>query len=348
MAKAKKLPSGNWRVRLYIGKDVAGKPQYKSFTAPTKKEAEAAAALYSVQKRQKDAIGMTVGEAIDRYIESKENVLSPSTIGGYRISRRNQLQGLMDVPLDEITNILVQAEINKEALRLSPKTLRNAHGLLSAALGVYMPDFTLRTSLPAKQHKIRELPTPEEVVTAIRGTDIELPVLLALWLSLRMSEVRGLRFSDISDGVLTVRNVRIKFGAEEFEKEKTKTYGSTRRLEVPAQIAALIGEGEPDAFIVDMPAQTITKKLRRYVERSCGKAVTFHQLRHLNASVMLQLGVPNKYAMERGGWSSDNVLKEVYQHTFSAARKEIDRRIDDYFTEIICDTKNDTNMKKAL
>lgn len=342
MAKAKKLPSGSWRVRLYIGKDPDGKAQYKSFTAATKKEAEAAAALYAIDKRRHDEVGMTVGEAIDAYISSKENVLSPSTIGGYRVTRRNQLQELMDVPLSEITNARVQGEINREALRLSPKTLRNAHGLLSAALAAYLPDFTLHTTLPAKEHKIRELPTVTEVITAVRGTDIELPVLLALWLSLRMSEVRGLRFSDISDGVLTVRNVRIKFGAEEFEKEKTKTYGSTRRLEVPEQIAALISEGEPDDFIVDMPAQTITKKLRRYVERSCGKEVTFHQLRHLNASVMLQLGVPNKYAMERGGWSSDNVLKEVYQHTFSAARKEIDKRIDDYFTEIICDTKNDT------
>ena len=48
--KAKKLPSGNWRVRLYVGKE-DGKPKYKSFTASTKKEAEFAAAQYGQQKR---------------------------------------------------------------------------------------------------------------------------------------------------------------------------------------------------------------------------------------------------------------------------------------------------------
>lgn len=322
-------------MRLYIGKDAAGKPQYKSFTAPTKKEAEAAAALYSVQKKQKDAIGMTVGEAIDRYIESKENVLSPSTIGGYRVSRRNQLQGLMDVPLDDLTNVMVQAEINKEALRLSPKTLRNAHGLLSAALGVYLPDFTLRTSLPAKEHKVSDLPTPEEVVDAIKGTDIELPCLLAIWLSLRMSEVRGIRYKDISGNVLTVRNVKIKFGAEEYTRQKTKTYKSTRLHELPPELVDMIGGGESEEYVVTMPAQTITKKLKRYVERSCGKAVTFHELRHINASVMHMLGVPDKYAMERGGWSTDGVLKSVYQHTFDAKRREIDRQINDYFTGLL-------------
>lgn len=335
MAKAKKLPSGSWRVRLYIGKDDAGKPKYKSFTAPTKKEAEAAAALYSVQKKQKDAIGMTVGDAIDRYIESKENVLSPSTIGGYRVIRRNQMQGLMDVPLDEITNVLVQAEINKEALRLSPKTLRNAHGLLSAALGAYLPDFPLRTTLPAKEHKVVELPTPEEVVDAIKGTDIELPCLLAIWLSLRMSEVRGIRYKDISGNVLTVRNVKIKFGAEEYTRQKTKTYKSTRLHELPPELVDMIGTGESEEYVVTMPAQTITKKLKRYVERSCGKAVTFHELRHINASVMHMLGVPDKYAMERGGWSTDGVLKSVYQHTFDAKRREIDRQINDYFTGLL-------------
>lgn len=43
------------------------------------------------------------------------------------------------------------------------------------------------------------------------------------------------------------------------------------------------------------------------------------------------LGVPDKYAMERGGWSSPNVMKSVYQHTFTAERQKIDKKIDRYF-----------------
>jgi integrase len=97
----------------------------------------------------------------------------------------------------------------------------------------------------------------------------------------------------------------------------------------------MIGAGEPEEYVVTMPAQTITKKLKRYVERSCGKAVTFHELRHINASVMHMLGVPDKYAMERGGWSTDGVLKSVYQHTFDTKRREIDRQINDYFTGLL-------------
>ena len=55
----------------------------------------------------------------------------------------------------------------------------------------------------------------------------------------------------------------------------------------------------------------------------------------MNASIMLMLGVPDKYAMERGGWSSSGVLKSVYQHTFSEERKLVDERIDGYFDALL-------------
>lgn len=54
------------------------------------------------------------------------------------------------------------------------------------------------------------------------------------------------------------------------------------------------------------------------------------------------LCIPDKYAMERGGWSAPSVLKSVYQHTFSDERKLVDKRIDDYFNSLIVDTTVDT------
>lgn len=339
MAKAKKLPSGNWRVRLYTGKDANGKAVYKSFTAPSRREAEAEAALYAVRKKEKEEIGMTVGEAIDAYIRSKENVLSPTTIRSYRSYRKSYLQGLMDLPLGELSNTDVQAEVNREALTLSAKTLRNAHGLLSAALGVYLPDLTLRTTFPARQHKINDLPTAQEVIHAVRGEAIELPVLLALWLSLRMSEVRGIRYSDISkSGILTVRATIVTVDGENIVREQTKTYRSTRQLQLPPYIRKLIAKQQqehPDSeFVITMTGAAIYERFVKLLRRKGVKPMTFHQLRHLNASIMLQLGVPDKYAMERGGWSSNTTLKNVYQHTFSEKRKEIDETIDSYFSKL--------------
>lgn len=338
MAKAKKLPSGAWRVLLYCGKDDSGKRIYKSFTADTKKQAEAEAALYSIQNKKDQTETITVGEAIDNYIQSKENVLSPTTINGYRGIRRNNFQGIMDVPVNEITNVIVQSAINSDALHLSPKSLRNAHGLLSAALAVYAPDFTLRTTLPAKEHKIVELPTPDEVIQAVKGTDVELPCLLSLWLSLRMSEVRGLKYSDIKNGVMTIHATKVTVKSKDIVRNQTKTYSSTRLLKVPDYILQLVEKskiGNDSEYIVPLARQTIRRHFQSALQSNGVKVMRFHDLRHLNASVMVELGVPDKYAMERGGWSTDSTLRNVYQHTFDEKRKEIDAQIDDYFSKLL-------------
>lgn len=337
MATAKKLPSGNWRVNLFVGKDINGKRIYKSFTAETKKQAEFLAAEYNLKRRERPK-DITVGDAIDGYITSKENVLSPTTIAEYRQTRRNKLQRLMSVPLNKLDNIMIQQAINEDAARLSPKSVRNAHGLLSAALKMYLPDFVLRTTLPKKQPKIKDLPTPEEVLNAIKDTDVELPVLLALWLGMRLSEIQGLRFSDVSpNGIITISHVRVVVDGKLTEKSTTKTYNSTRRIQAPIEIIQMIQQIPHDSnsqYIVTYCRGGIYKRFKRVIKNAGLKDMTFHDLRHLNASVMLALGVPDKYAMERGGWASNNVLKSVYQHTFSDERQHIDNRIDDYFRKI--------------
>ena len=67
MATAKKLPSGSWRVQLYVGKGPDGKRQYLSFTRPTKKEAEYEALQYQLHYKEvsRDATAMTFQEAAE-------------------------------------------------------------------------------------------------------------------------------------------------------------------------------------------------------------------------------------------------------------------------------------------
>ena len=65
------------------------------------------------------------------------------------------------------------------------------------------------------------------------------------------------------------------------------------------------------------------------------EGLTFHSLRHLNASAMLELEIPNKYAMERGGWKTPKTMETVYQHTLSKKRRAVDAKIDAYFNQIL-------------
>lgn len=63
------------------------------------------------------------------------------------------------------------------------------------------------------------------------------------------------------------------------------------------------------------------------------KHYRFHDLRHVQASVMLMLNVPDKYAMERMGHASTNMLKNVYQHTMKSKSEEVADKVDQYFLE---------------
>lgn len=48
---------------------------------------------------------------------------------------------------------------------------------------------------------------------------------------------------------------------------------------------------------------------------------------------MLALGIPDKYAMERMGHATNNMLKTVYQHTMDEKRQEVDDTLDNYFSQ---------------
>ena len=344
MAKAVQLPSGSWRVRVYdkeLGKQVSFTSQLEGKAG--KAEAELMAREYQLGKRQRAKKGKTVGECIDEYINLKENIVSPTSISSYKKERRNSLAELCDVPLSELTATDIQAHMNKLSLTKSAKTVRSAHGLLVSVLHVFAPDMRITTTLPKVQKKIKQLPTVQEVMKAVIGSDIELPCLLAMWCSLRMSEVRGARKSDIKDGVLTVQNTIVTADGENIEKQETKTIESTRQIKLPERIISLINAlPKEQVYLTTLSGQALYKRFSRLLEAKGVQHMTFHDLRHMNASVMLALGIPDKYAMERGGWSSPHVMKSVYQHTFTAERQAADDKIDDYFNDIL-DTVLDTN-----
>lgn len=106
---------------------------------------------------------MTVGEAIDRYISEKSKVLSPYTIKGYNTIRKNYFKSLMDMNLTDLEQRDIQSAIMQEqAAGRSPKTIKNAHGLLTATLQAYRPKFHTESKLPKAVKTERDIFTEEE------------------------------------------------------------------------------------------------------------------------------------------------------------------------------------------
>jgi integrase len=342
--KATQLPSGNWRAQYSTGeKNQRGKYIYGSVTKNTEKEAIFAALELELKHKDvaRNPTSITLYEAMEKYIESKSNVLSPSTICGYSAIYNNNLKMLMQVKLKNLNNNIIQSAINDEAKTHSPKTVRNIHGLLSAVLNLFHPDLKVRVTLPPKQRKEMNILTVEQskiLFKAIENTDIEIPVLLAACFGLRQSEITGLKWDciDSDNNVITIKNALVR-GQSEYVLKSTKTYASTRKIIVPEfimeKIKNLTKSGE---FVINIKNHTIYKRFKKVlVENNLPPEIRFHDLRHFNASVMLQLNIPDKYAMERGGWNTNNTMKNIYQHTFSEERKSVDAIVNNYFESLI-------------
>lgn len=377
MAKKKKgeLPSGSIRRQVYdhseLVFDESGKPVidpktgkqkkkriYISVTADTRQEADLAKAELRADKRKmQKPCHLTLYEAIDQYISTSDALLSPSTIRGYRTIQRNAFSSIMHMPLSDLTNTVLRDAMNTECKRttgkknpkpISSKTVINEYGLLSAVLNMYAPNIDHSVKLPQKEHNKHDISSPDVIYDIIKGTSIELPVMLAMWLSFTASEILGLTKSkSISpDGqFITIKEVIVKdsnFNA--VVKNKGKQPDRDRTLRIPDYIKQLIDQVETD-YLVTISGTALSKRFDRLIKKAGIPHMTFHDLRHVNASVMSLLNVPDKYAQERGGWHSDHILKSVYQQTFSSERAAIDEQVDNYFNDILF-TDNDTKRKQ--
>lgn len=332
--KAVKLPSGSWYVNVMVG----GKRL--SITAPTKRDAEKeAAAIKSGAKAARFSQSLSVTQALDRYIDSKSAVLSPATIAGYRRIQKNLLEPIAGYPLANLTQEQVQRWVNQLAKQgKKPKTVSNAHGLLSAVIGAYRPEMVLHTTLPQKVKTEISIPTEAElsaIFDAAKGTKYELPIMLAVWLGLRASEIRGLKWEDIDGEYISVKRAIVQGEAGPVEKG-TKTFSGTRTLHLPPYLAALIqAQNHSKEHIVNLSGHAMYNGFERICEKAGVPHFRFHDLRHMNASVMLAVGVPNKYAQERMGHATDNMLKTVYQHTIQEEQKKYSEEIDQRFEELL-------------
>lgn len=191
--KAKKLPSGNYRVQVAAGYDVKGKRVVKSFTADTEWKA------LKMAQEFKDGVdadrdhNITLRRATEIYIDSRRNLIEETTISNYEEILRNKLRLIMDTRIKDLKAIQIQQAINVDAQNLSAKSVRNAFGLIKSVLKFHECSIYLdNIKLPKIVRKEKELPTFETVFNIVKGTVSELPALLAAWLSLRIGEVIGL------------------------------------------------------------------------------------------------------------------------------------------------------------
>ena len=334
---AKKLPSGNWFIRLRLGGEeiaITETTEKKAIDQARLIKAEYKAGVRQAQNRET----RTVRQVCEAYIETRRKKLrSPATIRGYDKIMRTRFQSVMDKPVSSVKDWekVVMNELDSkvqsrkktkpgepepEMKTVSRKTVKNAWGFLASALKaakINVPEIEIddadRTERPWLDYE-----QISEFLEIIKGHPCELGALLALH-ALRRSELYALRWTDIDlrREVIHVRGAVVHDDAGNLvRKDENKTRDSRRDVPILIpRLTELLKNMEPDNRpIVDGSVNTLYNRIRSLCEKNGFPNVGVHGLRHSFASLAYHVGMGELETMELGGWSDPDTMRKIYRH----------------------------------
>ena len=316
MAKIEKMKSGNYRIRVFAGKDEDGKKHWKSFTHEDKKILKRIAAEYEDSHRTYVKY-RKFKDCLESHIRAKEAILSPSTIRSYN-SMANTLKDryadFCALTIDRIdADTLQRLVTDLQAEGLSPKTVRNIHALISAV--IEQNNLTVpKVILPTKTKPHVYEPTTDDVqatVQAARGKRIEIPILLAIH-GLRRGEICALRYPDDFDGdIVHVQRAKVYIGNNQNIDKAPKTYESDRYVPLDTELVEKI---KKQGYVTDYTLGALSEEFPDFLKRNGIRKYRFHDLRHFFVAYFHSLGYSDAEIMYIGGWRTPAVMVNSYRY----------------------------------
>lgn len=183
----------------------------------------------------------------------------------------------------------------------------------------------------------------QKLFEIIKGTKLELPVLVAAFYGLRRGEVVGLKWDaiDFERGCITIKrtvtSVQLNGKTQIIEQDSAKTKSSMRTLplvgsfreyflqvkeaqELNKKVCGNCYNYEYDGYVfVDemgerMKPDYLTSQFPAFIRRHGMRKMRFHDLRHSCASLLLANGVPLKQIQEWLGHSDFSTTANIYAH----------------------------------
>lgn len=358
--KRKTKGDKSWQITLDKGVDVNGKRIREYITVNgTKQQAKAELARIIAEYNNGSYIEpskMTVQALIVQWLTVyAEPRLAPNTVRGYRVNfDKHIIPYIGHMTVQKLTGPEIQDMYSQLAQKgLSPRSIRyvhtTLHGVLKYAhrarlISVNPSEFVS----PPKQcrHKT-EIYTAHEVTELLRcaaGTEMEIPLALDLETGLRRGELLALKWADINweTRTLTVcRNLvcidrQYLFGTP-------KTVSGNRQLllsealllklkqhrvkqaEIRLQMGCVYQNNDLICCKYDgSPYNTgsFSHKFAALLKKHGLRQLRLHDIRHTNATLMLENGVPAKIASERLGHSGIAITLDTYSHVSPKMQKD--------------------------
>ena len=303
------------------------------------------------------------GIRFTKYLADWLKMMKPSveatTYAAYEMTIMHKIIPYFDkthpnLPLREVTPKHIQDyyTYELEEMGVSANTVIHRHANIRKALQ-YAYKTDLIKSNPAdkvqrpKKTQFESVPYNgeelEELFAAVKGTDLELGVILAAFYGLRRSEVVGLKWDaiDFDRKVITIRHTVTQTIVDgkyvELAKDRTKTKSSHRSLPLVPPFEALLKELRKkqeeymdlcgnsyckdflDYVYVNAIGQRIkpgylTQAFPEFLEKHGMRRIRFHDLRHSCATLLYANGVALKDIQEWLGHSDIGTTSNIYTH----------------------------------
>lgn len=373
-----------WEGRYSVGRDPGtGKQIQKSIYGKTKEEVrkkltkiivEYDSGLYS------DPTQMRVREWAELWQKEYLNSVKPSTREQYAGNIRNHIvPSLGAIKLSKLTSPMIQQFYNKSLETLTPKSVRNIHGILHKMLSqaVRVRYLTINPcdaceppTVPRKE--IKPL-SPEQValfLETIKGTANEDMLIVDIFTGMRQAEIVGLTWDciDFDRGTITIyrqyRKERHYKGKGEFKfsplknnKPRTITPAKTvmdilkKVKDEQEEFAKVAGSqySNSEGFVFTnhkgnpIPTSTVYGNFKRVAEKIGCPDARYHDLRHTFATLSLQNGDDIKTVSSNLGHATVAFTLDVYGHVSEQMKLDSSERME----KLIKGTLKGTTKKKT-
>lgn len=236
--------------------------------------------------------------------------------------------------------------------RVTPNTVIHYHAVIHSALKYAVKTDMLIQNVADKVDRPRKnsfqpvflsADEMQKMFEALRGTKLELPVLVAAFYGLRRGEVVGLKWDaiDFERNTITIKhivtNAKIDGKCEIVCADRAKTKSSLRSLPLVSNIREKLlalreqqkenrrvcgncyskkydGYVFVDAMGNIFNPRSVTANFSKLLEQNGLRHIRFHDLRHSCASLLLANDVPLKHIQEWLGHSDIGTMANIYSH----------------------------------
>lgn len=345
MAQIVKRGVNTWQVRVFLGKDEAGKKLFHTKTIHgLKREAINYAEDFN-RKLQAGFAGskiVTLGELWQSYLTVKKNSLSPNTLTLFACYWRNVWKPLEKLTIDELTPLTLQRYLDINSQK-NPAWFKQSLTPLRACLtqavkwGLIPSNPCSCLLLPKITRKEREILNPEEIqsfLNACKQSKYGLYFRLILTTGIRTGEALALCWDCVNFEAETITIKRDLVTKGNTIREGTKNQTSKRTIKIDNTTCEALKRAH-EARINDLvfpgsiPGKPISRNVfdtefqRLLSSIGINKKMRTYDLRHSHASYLIHCGVPVRAISDRLGHSNPYQTLKTYTHSIPAQEAHI-------------------------